>query len=143
MAGTGGPRRTRGRSGQAALEAMMMMAFMLLLVFGVMHMTMFIVTRYMVNYAAFAAARAAEVGNDPEDAAAAVLANINWWAGENDEMPVSVFLDNRDGWSGYTVETRVPFGLPIYEYIEPQGMKIAGFAPVSIQGNAPSGGDND
>ena len=71
MAETGGPRRTRGRAGQAALEAMMMMAFMLLLVFGVMHMTMFIVTRYMVNYAAFAAARAAEVGNDPEDAAAA------------------------------------------------------------------------
>ena len=33
----------------------MMMVFMLLLVFGLMHVTMFIVTRYMVNYAAFAA----------------------------------------------------------------------------------------
>lgn len=121
----------------------MMMVFMLLLVFGLMHVTMFIVTRYMVNYAAFAAARAAEVGNDPKDAAAAVLANINWWADQNDEMPVQVYQENRDGWSGYTVETRVPFGLPIYEYVEPEGMLISGFAPVSIQANAPSGGDND
>jgi len=136
-------RRHAGRRGQAALEAMMMMAFMLLLVFGLMHVTMFIVTRYMVNYAAFAAARAAEVGNDPEDAAEAVLANINWWAGQNDQMPVEVYQENRDGWSGYTVETRVPFGLPIYEYVEPEGMLISGFAPVSIQSNAPSGGDND
>jgi Flp pilus assembly protein TadG len=132
-----------GRRGQAALEAMIMMAFMLLLMFGLMHLTMFTVTRYMVNYAAFAAARAAEVGNDPEDAAEAVLENINWWAGENGTMPVEVRQENRDGWSGFTVETRVPFGLPIYEMVEPQGMLISGFAPVSIQNDAPSGGDND
>lgn len=121
----------------------MMMAFVLLLVFGLMHLTMFTVTRYMVNYAAFAAARAAEVGNDPQDAAEAVMANINWWAGQNEDAPVEVDYENRDGWGGYRVRTRVPFGLPIYEYIEPQGVLLEGFAPVSIQDDAPSGGDND
>jgi len=120
-----------------------MMVFMLLLMFGMMHLTMFIVTRYMVNYAAFAASRAAEVGNDPADAAEAVMANINWWVSDNQETPTKVYLENRDGWSGYTVEARVPFGLPIYEYIEPEGLLISGFAPVSIQDGAPSGGDND
>ncbi len=121
----------------------MMMAFMLLLVFGLMHLTMFTVTRYMVNYAAFAAARAAEVGNDPESAARDVMANINWWVGEGDDPPVTVTHENVNGWSGYTVETRVPFGLPIYEHVEPQGMLITGFAPVTTQDDPPSGGDND
>lgn len=121
----------------------MMMAFMLLIVFGLMHLTMLTITRYMANYAAFAAARAAEVGNDPQDAAEEVMKNINWWVGENQDPPVKAYLDNRDGWSGYTVETRVPFGVPIYEYVEPEGLLITGFAPVSIQDNAPSGGDND
>lgn len=142
MTGGSGARR-RGRRGQATLETMMMMAFMLLIIFGLMHLTMLTVTRYMANYAAFAAARAAEVGNDPEAAAEDVMANINWWVGENEDPPVRVYQENRDGWSGYTVETRVPFGVPIYEYVEPEGLLITGFAPVTIQNNAPSGGDND
>lgn len=120
----------------------MMMAFMLLLIFGVMHLTMFAVTRYMVNYAAFAAARAAVVGNSPQRAAEAVLDNLNWWASEGGTPPVTVAYENRNGWAGYAVRTRVPFGLPIYEYIEPQGMPIEGFAPTTTQDNPPSGGDN-
>jgi len=135
--------RTGARHGQATLETMIMMGFMLLLIFGLMHMVMFTVTRYMVNYAAFAAARAAEVGNDPEDAAKAVMANLNWWATENKDAPVEVDTENRDGWAGYRVRTYVPFGLPIYEYLEPEGMRIEGFSPVAIQDDAPSGGDNE
>lgn len=134
--------RRRSRRGQAALESMMMMAFMLLLIFGVMHLTMFAVTRYMVNYAAFAAARAAVVGNSPQAAAEAVMDNLNWWASEGGKAPVSVSSENRDGWSGYVVRTRVPFGMPIYEWIEPQGVELESFAPTATQDNAPSGGDN-
>ena len=141
--GAAGVTRRRGNRGQATLETMMMMVFMLLIVFGLMHLTMFTVTRYMANYAAFAAARAAEVGNDPESAARDVMANINWWASEGDDPPVKVYQENVGGWSGYMVETRVPFGLPIYEYVEPEGMLITGFAPVATQDDAPSGGDND
>lgn len=132
-----------GRSGQAALESMMMMGFLLLLVFGLMHLVMFAVTRYMVTYAAFAAARAALVGNSPQLAAEAVLANINWFAVDGQEMPVEVSYTFKDFSAGYEVRTRVPFGLPIYEWIEPQGMEIVAFAPNQSQSNAPSGGDND
>lgn len=134
--------RRRGRRGQAALESMMMMAFMLLLIFGVMHLAMFAVTRYMVNYAAFAAARAAVVGNSPQQAAEAVMENLNWWASEGGKPPVSVSYENKDGWAGYTVRTRVPFGMPIYEWIEPQGMPMESFAPTTTQDDPPSGGDN-
>jgi Flp pilus assembly protein TadG len=134
--------RTSGRRGQAALESMMMMAFVLLLVFGLMHLSMLTVTRYMVNYAAHAAGRASVVGNNPTAAARAVLANINWLAREGGTMPVSVQYVNRDGWGGYEVTTRVPFGLPIYRTIAPEGIAITGFAPLTIDGNAPTGGDN-
>jgi len=120
----------------------MMMAFMLLLIFGVMHLTMFVVTRYMVNYAAFAAARAAAVGKSPSVAAAAVMDNLNWWRSDGQDAPVQVDYVNQGGWSGYRVRTRVPFGLPIYEYIEPQGVLLEGFAPTTSQDDPPSGGDN-
>lgn len=119
-----------------------MMGFMLLLIFGLMHLVMFAITRYMVNYAAYAASRASVVGNDPEEAAAAVMANFNWWASEGDDPPLQVEYTTKDGWPGYAVTTRVPFGLPIYEYIEPQGIEIVAFAPAASQANAPSGGDN-
>jgi len=134
--------RRHGRRGQAALESMMMMAFVLLLIFGVMHLTMFAVTRYMVNYAAFAAARAAAVGKNPRAAAEAVMDNLNWWRSDGDDVPVEVDAINRDGWEGYRVRTRVPFGLPIYEHIEPDGVELEGFAPTTTQDNPPSGGDN-
>jgi Flp pilus assembly protein TadG len=121
---------------------MMMMAFVLLLVFGLMHLSMLTVTRYMVNYAAFAAARASVVGTSQTAAARAVLANINWWVGQGGTMPLKVEYTTRGDWSGYEVTTRVPFGLPIYEWISPQGIEITGFAPLTKDPNAPSGGDN-
>jgi Flp pilus assembly protein TadG len=121
---------------------MMMMAFVLLLIFGLMHLSMFTVTRYMVNYAAFAAARASVVGKSPTAAARAVLSNLNWYAYEGGTMPLTVQSVTRGGWRGYEVTTRVPFGLPIYRTVAPQGIAITGFAPLTGDGNAPSGGDN-
>ena len=128
--------------GQATLESMIVMGFLMLMIFGLMHLVMFAITRYMVNYAAFAAGRAAAVGNSAEDAAKAVIANFNWWASEGKQAPVTVSKTSRDGASGYEVKTRVPFGLPIYEWVEPQGMEIIAFVPSTTPFNVPSGGDN-
>ncbi len=121
----------------------MMMGFLLLLVFGLMHLVMLAVTRYMVTYAAFAAARASLVGHSPQLAAEAVLANIDWWLDQGKDVPVEVTYSFQGTTSGWQVRTYVPFGLPIYEWIEPQGMEIVAFAPNQSQSNAPSGGDND
>ncbi|WP_396626332.1 TadE family protein [Luteitalea sp.] len=137
------PRRARARRGQATLESMMMMGFLLLFVFGLMHLVMFAVTRYMVQYAAFAAVRADVVGNSPQLAAEAVMANLNWYADEGGEMPVTVEWGIKGFTTGYYVRTRVPFGLPIYEYLEPEGLEIVAFAPTNTQSDRPSGGDND
>lgn len=134
--------RDRARRGQAAVESMLMMAFVVLLVFGLMHLTMLMATRYMVNYAAFAASRAAMVGNSPQAAAEAVMENLNWWVAYDDTTPVQVEYENRDGWAGYAVTVRVPFGLPLYERIDPGGIRVIGFAPTATQANAPGGGDN-
>lgn len=131
-----------GRRGQAALESIISMGFVLFFVFGLMHLGMLIVTRYMVNYAAFAAARAAAVGNSHQAAAEAVMKNLNWWAAEGGTPPVEVSYINRDGWAGYLVKTRVPFGLPLYDRIDPAGIELESFAPVATQSDAPSGGDN-
>jgi Flp pilus assembly protein TadG len=134
--------RASSRRGQATLESMIMMGFLLLLVFGLMHLVMFAVTRYMVTYAAFAASRAAVVGNSAEQAAQAVMSNLNWWADENGEQPVEVTYTVKGGASGYEVKTRVPFGFPMYEWIAPEGIELIAFAPANEQSNAPSGGDN-
>ncbi len=121
----------------------MMMGFLLLMVFGLMHLVMIAVTRYVVNYAAFAAARAAVVGNSPQLAAEAVMQNLNWFADEGGEQPVEVNY-TFDGFTfGYEVRTRVPFGAPIYEWIDDQGLELVAFAPSNAQDDAPSGGDND
>lgn len=119
-----------------------MMGFLLLLIFGLMHLVMFAVTRYMVTYAAFAASRAAVVGNSPEEAAEAVMANINWWADEDGEPPVEVSYTVRGSASGYEVTTKVPYAGPIYEWVD-DGFEITAFAPANAQRDAPSGGDNE
>lgn len=119
-----------------------MMGFLLLLIFGLMHLVMFAVTRYMVNYAAFAASRAAVVGNSPQAAAEAVMQNLNWFADEGGEQPVEVSYTVKGSASGYEVTTRVPFGFPIYEWIDSDGIELTAFAPANEQSNAPSGGDN-
>jgi hypothetical protein len=135
--------RASARRGQATLESMIMMGFLLLLIFGLMHLVMFAVTRYMVTYAAFAASRAAVVGNSPQLAAEAVMDNLNWWADEGGEQPVEVSYTFKGITFGYEVKTRVPFGAPIYEWIDPDGIEIVAFAPSHTQDDAPSGGDND
>ncbi len=121
----------------------MMMGFLLLMIFGLMHLVMFAITRYMLNYAAFAASRAAVVGNNPQLAAQAVMDNLNWFATDGGEQEVQVQYTVKGFTTGYEVRTRVPFGLPIYELIDSGGIELVAFAPANNQSDVPSGGDND
>ena len=116
-----------------------MMVFTLLLIFGFMHLTMFVVTRYVANYAAYAAARAAMVGNSPEAAARAVMSNLNWYAWQGGDPDVRVTQTG----GRFVVETYVPFGLPIYRTIEGRGVRIRAVAPAMGDANAPTGGDDN
>ncbi len=133
--------RRQGRRGQAMLESMLMMVFTLLLIFGFMHLTMFVVTRYVANYAAYAAARADMVGNSPAAAARAVMANLNWYAWKGGEPDVTV---SKSG-GRFVVETYVPFGLPIYRSadIDGDGIRIRASAPVMGDDDPPTGGDDN
>lgn len=123
------------QDGQATTETMMMMAFLMLLIFGFIHLSMLMATKYMVNYSAFAAARAAMVGAGAagrELAAFGVMDNLRW----NDNLVANtpIALEgsrtirgvNRDGME---VTYRVPFGLPIFAALPPGGLAIESFAP--------------
>ncbi len=52
----------RSQAGTAALETMVVMSFLFTLIFGFVHICMFVVTKSMANYAAFTASRALLVG---------------------------------------------------------------------------------
>ena len=159
------PRRMRSARGQALVETMVMMSFILLLIFGFVQMTMLMATKYVTNYAAFAAARTATV-SDPfvfvtakvGTAATEVIQNLNWWpspvectplgngkcevgpahreAGDFEGIPTKLRL-------GLEVRYRVPFGLPIFNAVPAGGLEVIGFAPVALQLSVENTGDNE
>lgn len=158
-------RRLRSARGQAFVETMVMMPFMLLLVFGFVHMTMLIATKYVTNYAAFAAARTAMV-SDPLDvltgnvstAATEVIQNMNWQAspvectlfGSGDcavFFPAVRMVEGMFGIptnrTGLEVRYRAPFGLPIFNAVPAGGLQVIGFAPVALQPSVENTGDNE
>ncbi|MBI2834476.1 MAG: hypothetical protein HYX76_08620 [Acidobacteria bacterium] len=123
---------------------MISMMFLLLFIFGLMHMSMFAVSKYMANYAAWAAARTAMVQGSGSGlrfvAAQHVLDDWRW---------AQIFFLNQTtrtvrgkGRSGTRVITRVPFGLPIYTSLPLGGVLVYGFGPISIQPNVTEKGDN-
>src|SRR5688500_15691142 len=62
--GSGGLLMRTSRStntGQAATETMISMLFLMLMIWGLVHLSMFAVSKYVANYAAWAAARTAMV----------------------------------------------------------------------------------
>lgn len=157
-------RGLRSARGQAFVETMVMMPFILLLIFGFVHMTMLIATKYVTNYAAFAAARTAMV-SDPIDvltgkvstAATEVIRNMNWQdspvectlVGSGD-CEVGVDFRTVGGLfgiptkvrTGLEVRYRAPFGLPIFNALPAGGLQVIGFAPVALQPSVENTGDN-
>lgn len=149
----------RKHGGQAMTETMVMMSFLILLIFGCVHMCLLAATKSMVSLAAFSAARTVMVrGWQPEfgftigdglkvqtgwPAAWQVIDGIRWWRDDDRNSPdFPIGLAMRNGRQGLTVTYRVPLGLPIFNGIPTGGLRITAFSPYVIQANIPEEGDN-
>jgi hypothetical protein len=136
--------RRRRASGQALTETILMMGFLLLFIFSIVHLSMLAATKYVVNYAAFAAARATMV--DPDRAWPAALEamhNLRWWRDPARNAPDNpVRFEIRYERIGAVVVQRVPFGLPMFNRIPDGGLEVVGFAPAIQQPDVPERGDN-
>jgi TadE-like protein len=145
--GAAQPKRLRGASsssGQAALETMISMWVVVLFIFGLLHLCMMMVTKQVVSYAAFVAARTAMVrgtgASEVHDAAQQALEILKWYPEGNDKNVPEVEFDAARG--GIVVRYHFPFGLPIWNTVSPNGLIIEGFAPVAEQPAIPEKGDN-
>ena len=112
------------------------MSFLFTLIFGFVHICMFVVTKELTNYAAFTGARAMLVGGNRDNAARQVMSEIQWWAGGAmaNTARISVQpnqLGPRHGSKrrkGVRVAYPLPFGYPIFR----SGLgtvRAIGFAP--------------
>jgi hypothetical protein len=145
--------------GQAATETIIMMMFLLLMIFGLVHLCMLMSVKYLVNYSAFTAARTAMV--DPGSASTGGDGGLGymhgWWRGSYSglntpyiEGPVDKTIRGKTR-TGYRSTFAVPFGLPIFNTVQPCGTSNAsnhcgvilqGFSPYAEQPAVPQEGDN-
>jgi len=152
----------RGQAGTAALETMIVMSFLFTLIFGFVHICLFVVTKSMTNYAAFTASRALLVGGTaPLSAAAAmnlgarqVMSELQWWGQGNayaDQARALMLVQtNQQGprlaggrrRRGVRVTYLLPFGYPVFR----GGLglvRAVGFAPTTTSHTSvPEEGDN-
>jgi hypothetical protein len=130
---------------------MVVMSFLFTLIFGFVHICMFVVTKSMTNYAAFTGARAMLVGGSRDLAARQVMSEIQWWAGGAfaNTARISIQanqLGPRHGTkrrSGVRITYPLPFGYPIFR----SGLgtvRAIGFAPTVKKSHTqvPEEGDN-
>ena len=131
------PHLARGQAGTAALETMAVMSFLFTLIFGFVHLSMFVLTKSMTNYAAWTASRAMLVGENKDLAARQVMSEIQWWAGgamantarisvQNNQLGPRLAGGRRR--RGVRVTYPLPFGYPIFR----SGLgtvRAIGFAP--------------
>jgi Flp pilus assembly protein TadG len=116
----------RGQAGTAALETMVVMSFLFTLIFGFVHLCMFVVTKSMINYAAFTGSRAWMVTGSNVDrdlAARQVMSEVQWWSGGAVANTARVLVQSNqqgprlvDGRRrrGVRVTYLLPFGYPIF-----------------------------
>lgn len=144
-------RRLRRDAGTAALETMVVMSFLFTLIFGFVHICMFVVTKSVTNYAAFTGARALLVGGNRDVAARQVMSEIQWWSGGAFANQARVLVQsNQQGprlaggrrRRGVRVSYFVPFGYPVFR----GGLGLVraiGFAPTATpHTSVPEVGDN-
>ena len=139
----------RNHLGQAATETIIMMMFLLLMIFGLIHLCMLMSVKYMVNFSAFAAARTAMVDDSmfaTTSAATEGLGYMNgWWSGSYIGLnipyvqgPIDKQIRGKKR-TGYSSTFAVPFGLPIFNSTQPCGftnmqtcgIRLIGFSPWS------------
>ncbi len=151
-------RRACNRRGQAATETIIMMMFLLLMIFGLIHLCMLMTVKYMVNFSAFAAARTATV--DPGSVTTGATGGLGymtgWWSGTYSGLntpyvqgPIDKQIRGK-GRNGYSSTYAVPFGLPIFNSVQPCGtsnaqtcgVRLIGFSPYAEQPDVPDEGYN-
>lgn len=152
-------RQCVGARGQAATEMMIMMLFLLVMIFGLIHLCMLMSVKFMVNNAAFSAARTAMV--NPGQTSVAAQEGLGymrgWWRGSWSGLntpyvqgPVDQTVRGKTR-NGYRVTFAVPFGVPIFNSVQPCGttnaqtcgIRLIGFSPYAPQPAVDGGGDSD
>jgi len=140
----------RNHLGQAATETIIMMMFLLLMIFGLIHLCMLMSVKYMVNFSAFAAARTAMVDDSllaTTSAATEGLGYMNgWWSGSYTGLnipyvqgPIDKQIRGKKR-TGYSSTFAVPFGLPIFNSTQPCGFTNAQTCGVRLIGFSPWSG---
>jgi hypothetical protein len=143
--------RTRSAPGQAATETIIMMMFLLLMIFGLVHLCMLMSVKYMVNFSAFAAARTAMVDSGSSSVTTAATEGLGymsgWWSGSFTGLnipyvqgPIDKTIRGKKR-TGYSSTFAVPFGIPIFNDTQPCGftnaqtcgIRLIGFSPWSGQ----------
>lgn len=127
------------------------MSFLFTLIFGFVHICMFVVTKSMTNYAAFTTSRALLVGGNSGLGARQVMSEIQWWAGGAFVNDAKVTIQQnqlgpRHGTKrrrGVRITYPLPFGYPIFR----SGLgtvRAIGFAPTVEHPHTeiPEEGDN-
>jgi hypothetical protein len=140
---------SRGARGQAATETIIMMTFLMLMIFGLIHLCMLMAVKYMVNFSAFAAARTAMVdtGSVTKAATEGLGYMSGWWGGSYTGLntpyvqgPIDKTIRGKKR-TGYSSTFAVPFGLPIFNTTQPCGstnaqtcgVRLIGFSPWAEQ----------
>jgi hypothetical protein len=131
----------RSGSGQAVTETVLSLAFIMLLVLGLIHLTFLASTKHIVNYAAFAGARASMYG--ASDAARAG-GPMDRWAVEE----VTGMMDwgrpplGQAAGNGYRVQYPTPFALPLFNHAAGNVVIVTSVVPIARQPDLPEEGDN-
>ncbi|MCX6538144.1 MAG: pilus assembly protein [Acidobacteria bacterium] len=135
--------------GQATVETVVVMTFLLFMIFGLIHVCLLAVTKYMVSLAAFSAGRALMVHGTgwvgqaaAWTAATTVLDNLRWWKSAWQRLVLPPTQGRLDGREGVFVTHRAPFAFPIFNDLPFGGLPVTAFSAVAIQPDIPEKGDN-
>jgi TadE-like protein len=133
----------RNHRGQAATETIIMMMFLLLMIFGLIHLCMLMTVKYMVNLSAFAAARSALVDDGMVNVTSGATEGLGymngWWSGSNTGLNIPYVQSTSKTIrgktrGGYSSTFAVPFGLPIFNTTQPCGFTNAQTCGVRLIG---------
>lgn len=132
-AGTTARSERQDERGQSMVETLLSLSLLLVIVMGLLQLALLASTRHVVNYAAFAGARASLYGNQGDGRAAA--RDVTRILGYATRTPTL-----SPGRTRFRVRYPTPFALPIFN----QGQRevvVTGEAPVFVQPTL-RGGDN-
>jgi hypothetical protein len=131
----------RGRAGQAVTETVLALAFILLIVLGLIHLTFLASTKHIVNYAAFAGARAsmysasdaARSGGGLDAGAVEAITRMMYWGRRAQGQTTG---------DSYKVQYPTPFAMPLFRNAAGNVVIVTAVAPIPRQPDLPEEGDN-